>query len=167
MDMTPPQVDLGHAARAWTVRVYPWPRNPSCVTGFFRPSDGGLHHDLRRGVSWPSLGLIAPEDARRFGLAVETASRIVEEMSSVIKDGRVLVRVARREGKTEVCLQVGPYESHLRVEDDKVVMVRQTGLGEFASLFHAWAHKQVEDRATYLRGLSDAEIASLADPYEM
>lgn len=167
MENLPLRVELSHSGRSWSVLVFPLDPRPHYVTGFFRPSDDGLNNELRRGVSWPSLGLIAPEEARRFGLAIETASRVVEEMSSVIKDGRVLARFVRREGKLEVTLTAGAFEAHLRVEDTEVVMMRKTGLGEFASLFHAWALAQIEERASYLRGLSDEDVSRFADPYEM
>lgn len=167
METIPLRVELSHQAHAWSVQVYPFAQRPSCVTGFFRPSDDGVHSALRRGVSWPSLGLVTPEDARRFSQAIDTASRIVEEMASGIKDGRVLARFARRAGGTEVTLTTDGCEAHLRVEADRVVVVSKTGLGEFASLFHLWAHAQVEERAAYLRGLSDEDIALIADPYEM
>ena len=167
MATIPQQIELSHQARSWSVHVYPVKQHPGYVTGFFRPSDDGGHNALRRGVNWPSLGLVTPEEARHFSQAIDTASRIVEEMASVVKDGRVFVRVARRAGDTEVTLTTDGCEAYLQIKADRVVMVSKAGLGEFASLFHLWAYARIEEQAAYLRELSDEEIALIANPYEM
>ncbi len=154
-------IHLQHSYRTWHVYVHPFGSHPTCVTGMYRPAYQGLSSKEERGVSWPSIGRVETKDARLFMEAIDTASRIIDQMSVMIGNASVDVKYERVDGCVEVVVKAGSCSVRLRVTPDKVVQVEAGGDGEVADVFRAWVIQRVEENANYLRGLSDEDLPTL------